>query len=157
VAWPLLDDARARAMAAPQRPSLRHQCCAAPSLRCSHHCTVAALSFAYAFCVVAASTLSMPIGMFDGLGMFGSNLFKFSQISFKFTGDTGPNIPNFLNFVQFDRLRIFAANESQNLEWTWLLWEDGVVDAAAVGGRCRESGRDVLDDAQTNELGSGIG
>jgi hypothetical protein len=27
-------------------------------------------------------------------------------------------------------------------QWTWLLWTDGVVDAATVGGWRRESGRD---------------
>lgn len=43
------------------------------------------------------------------------------------------------------------------------LWADGVVEAATVGGRRGESGRDgrewrnVLDDVQADELGSGIG
>jgi hypothetical protein len=54
----------------------------------------------------------LPIAMFDGLAMFASNLFKFAQIPFKFIVDTGPNISNFPNFVQFGVLQNFSTNES---------------------------------------------
>jgi len=86
--------------------------CCTVACRCSHHCAVASLPFVYAFHTGAARTLSVPIAMFDGLGMFASNLFKFAQISFKFIVDTGPNFPN---FVQLGALRNFSTNESQNL------------------------------------------
>jgi hypothetical protein len=44
--------------------------------------------------------------------------------------------------AEWDEQRVRRGRGGRMAQWTWLLWADGVVDTAAMGGRCRESGRD---------------